>query len=112
MRISDWSSDVCSSDLTVLRQLVSANPVYSRCKRGLPRLARDRKILEYGRWHEKARMRKGEAACAKAIFDKIGFGIFIERDGHGPYRPVDSLRRAASFRHGRASGRDSVWTAG
>src|SRR3546814_8142168 len=98
MRISDWSSDVCSSDLAhladeaedraVVRQEVAQRPAGQVAGRGIEELLG-------GLVHE-----------GKAV------GLVDHEERHGQSRQDRRLVRRAAGEIGRAACRESAWTYG
>src|SRR3546814_15258146 len=99
MRISDWSSDVCSSDL-LLRLSYGGREIYTKWARRAQQLWEARQE-EFGRrmFYNNGSLRVMAAdalAEQRAIFDRLRI-------------PYELLTPAEVHPLGRASGRDRVW---
>src|SRR3546814_18795318 len=98
VRISDWSSDVCSSDLHVAFQITVAGGVQ------IKHVLRQRT------------MHTGQLAAqhSKARTTELGSGVAVQPALVLPqfdmvlHRKIESARRTAPIQPGRASGRDRV----
>src|SRR3546814_10248897 len=82
MRISDWSSDVCSSDLVALAALTSVNATIFTGARTNYALGRDFKAFRWlGKWHDKTSS-PIHALLAQGIVALVLIGLgSMTRDG-------------------------------
>src|SRR3546814_13359711 len=102
MRISDWSSDVCSSDLRRLDGLVLQNEAIVTDTEVRPD---DRTRADVGGKPVSGRLRAMVLVLAEPVQPVIG-----ERDVHARLvRRKALLNLAEGPEIGRASGRESVW---
>src|SRR3546814_14832084 len=110
MRISDWSSDVCSSDLGVRDHLVFAREAEQRRDRTEGLLVADRHrrsdLAQHG-WVVKKRPGRRSPSAEQhrgALRDRIaymfldlGHRVYVDprTDSPAPVTPVNEIRRAA-----------------
>src|SRR3546814_11745732 len=123
MRISDWSSDVCSSDLGVDDLIVSAaitgaraswlKPSLQACGIDTDALSEERTARDYGS-AETAQKRWKDVWAAgqgiEAIHSVAAVSDIVDDIEAGYWHSVDRLNGIAEV--GRAEGRDGVWKEG
>src|SRR3546814_11315981 len=108
MRISDWSSDVCSSDLRIFRQaqLLTAKPVLYVCN------VEEESAAE-GNAHSARVFEKAAAEGAKAVIVSAAIEaelITMPVEERAEYLEALGLEEAGLARKiGRASWRERVW---
>src|SRR3546814_7785468 len=113
MRISDWSSDVCSSDLIVLPQIIQAEKIASIANAIILSLAKPFAIEG-----EQVRIGSsvgiavadGAAVSAAALVRNAALALYAAKDaGRGVYRfYADAMHDEANERKETENGREQV----
>src|SRR3546814_13033632 len=107
MRISDWSSDVCSSDLVTLHQAVDADGPGGSTWKVFARPARKLGLgdtIDFGGGFTAEVVGKGEAGEVTLTFDRCGGPLPAELEEHGimprpPYNHRDQTGDSRATHH-------------
>src|SRR3546814_3944928 len=79
MRISDWSSDVCSSDLRTMRIMIATSAVLGLCAcTTTPAELREREVVGT---FETTKPANDVAACLAEAFSKVGPPVILDKNG-------------------------------
>src|SRR3546814_13599447 len=96
MRISDWSSDVCSSDLVTLHQAVDADGPGGSTWKVFARPARKLGLgdtIDFGGGFTAEVVGKGEAGEVTLTFDRRGGALLAALEAHGIMPLPPSIQR-------------------